>query len=315
MKTNAIVIFIILLFLKQVLFAQDIKKKSIIIEKVKISYKTFRLESRRVNEPILVFESGVGGGSFDQIFKYLPKNIAGIEYDRNGLGESEIDTTIKTDIQVIERLHLLLSKIEIKPPYLMVGHSLGGPFIRLYISKYPNEVCGLVFIDPTDFMLTKIENEQAKKSTSSLTGYSEIWAINMKTMSNDTSMPAGIRNETKRELTASTPIYFKEYQNLPPLNDIPVTVIISYNKPLEPYENDMNEKLKLGINILPWWKEYDNFRIEHYSDLIRNNHNSKMILLPGYSHGIHDQDPSLVADAISEIFTKCLNNVKNQNSR
>jgi pimeloyl-ACP methyl ester carboxylesterase len=193
----------------------------------------------------------------------------------------------------------------------MVGHSLGGPFIRLYTSKYPNEVCGLVFIDPTDYMLTETENEQAKKITSSLTGYREIWSINMETMSNDTSIPMGIRNETGRVLAASTPVYFKEYQGLQPLNDIPVAVIISYNKPLAPHESDMNKRLNLNINIIPWWKEYDNLRIKHYSDLIRNNHNSKMILLPGFSHGIHYQDASLVAEAISEIFTKSLKTDKN----
>jgi pimeloyl-ACP methyl ester carboxylesterase len=311
MNVKVKVIFVIILLSEQLLFAQDIKKKSITIDNIKLSYRTFRLETRKINDPILIFESGVGGGNFQQIFKYLPENIACIEYDRNGLGESGIDTTIQTDAQVIERLHLLLSTVEVKPPYLMVGHSLGGPFIRLYTSKYPNEVCGLVFIDPTDYMLTETENEKAKKATSSLTGYREIWSINMKGMADDASMPAGVRNETKRVLAASSPIYFKEYQNLQPLNDIPVTVIISYNKPLQPYEIDMNKKLNLGINILPWWKAYDNLRIEHYSDLIRNNHHSKMILLPGYSHSIHHQDPSLVADAISEIFTKSLDTDKN----
>jgi len=79
---------------------------------------------------------------------------------RSGYSESEIDTTIKSDAQVIERLHKLLSTLEITPPYLMVGHSLGGPFIRLYTSIYPNEVCGLVFIDPTDFMLTKMKTKK-----------------------------------------------------------------------------------------------------------------------------------------------------------
>lgn len=311
MQLKAKLLIAITFFLSESAFAQNAERKTVIIEKTKIAYKYFRPETnRKANDPIVVFESGVGGGSFEQILEFLPKNIKGIEYDRNGLGESEIDTTIKTDIQVVDRLHKLLTALEIEPPYLLVGHSLGGPFIRLFASKYPSEVCGLVFIDPTDFMLTKKENDFAKKATSSLTGYREIWTINMKAMSSDTSMPKGIRSETKRELAASTPTYFKEYQQLPPLKDIPITVVISYNKPIEPYESDMNKKLKLGINILPWWKEFDNFRIKHYTDLIRNNHNSKLILLPGYSHGIHYQDPSLVATEISDIFTKCLNSDK-----
>jgi hypothetical protein len=114
MKVKAIAIIAIILLTKPFLFAQDVKKKSLTINNVKLSYRTFRFEARKINDPILVFESGVGGGSFGQIFKYLPENIAGIEYDRNGLGESGIDTTIQTDVQVIERLHLLLSTLGVK---------------------------------------------------------------------------------------------------------------------------------------------------------------------------------------------------------
>ncbi|WP_449399573.1 alpha/beta fold hydrolase [Chryseobacterium wanjuense] len=49
-----------------------------------------------------------------------------------------------------------------KPPYLLVGHSVGGAYIRLFSSKFPQDVYGLVFIDPTDFMLTSKENIEAK---------------------------------------------------------------------------------------------------------------------------------------------------------
>ncbi|MDQ3681700.1 MAG: alpha/beta hydrolase [Bacteroidota bacterium] len=311
MKSKIKTLLVITFFSTHLLFAQNVEKKFVIIDKVKTAYKTFGLENRKGNEPVLVFESGMGGGSFEQIFEYLPKNVAGIEYGRNGLGESEIDTTIKTDVHVIERLHKLLLTLEIKPPYLLVGHSLGGPFIRLYTSIYPNEVCGLVFVDPTDFMLTKDEDKKVKKSTSSLTGYRDIWTINLKAMSTDTAMPLGIRIEAKRELASSTPFFFKEYSSLPPLKNIPVAVLISYNKPIEFYETEMNKKLKLGINLVPWWKELDNLRIVHYADMIKKNQDSRIILLPGYSHGIHYQDPKLVADAVSDIYNNCLKPNKN----
>lgn len=305
LKRNTVIVFLLLTF--QHLHAQNTVSKTVLVGNKKMAYKLFRPDiTRKENEPVIVFESGVGGGTFEQIVEFLPKNITGIEYNRNGLGESETDTLLKTDAQVVERLHQLLVTLEIKPPYLLVGHSLGGAFIRLFEAKYPAETAGLVFVDPTDFMLTAGENNLAKKASSSLTGYREIWTINLKAMATDTSMPPGVRYETKRELAASTPVFFKEYQNLPPLKDIPVTVIISYNKPTEPYEEQMNKTLKLGINIRPWWKEYDNLRIKHYSELIRNNRYSKLILLPGYSHGIHFQDPPLVANAVAETFSNCL---------
>ena len=47
----------------------------------------------------------------------------------------------------INELRLLLQKEGIEPPYILVGHSLGGLIIRYYAHKYPNEVAGLVLID------------------------------------------------------------------------------------------------------------------------------------------------------------------------
>ena len=306
MKSKIKTLLVITLLSTRLLNAQNAEKKFVTIDKVKIAYNTFGIENRKGKEPVLVFESGMGGGNFAPLFNYLPKNVAGIEYARNGYGESEIDTTIKSDVQVIERLHKLLLTLQIKPPYLMVGHSLGGPFIRLYSSIYPNEVCGLVFIDPTDFMLTKDEDEKVKKSTSSLTGYIDIWTINVKAISSDSTQSLGIRNEAKRLLATNASFFFKEYASLPPLKNIPVTVLISYNKPTEFYETEMNKKYKLGINLVPWWKELDKLRIAHYADMIKNNQDSRIILLPGYSHGIHHQDPQLVANAVYDTYNSCL---------
>jgi len=274
----------------------------------KMAYKSYGLKTRKSNDPVLVFESGLGGGkvNFEVLFPLLSQGTAGIAYDRNGIKESQADTTIKNDVDVVTRLHELLVTLKVTPPYLLVGHSLGGPLIRLFTSIYPNEVCGLVFIDPTDFLLTKDEDEKVKKLTSSLTGYRDIHIINLKAILSDSTASLGTRNEAKRLLDYNYPFFFKEYASLPPLKNIPVTVLISYNKPVEFYETEMIEKFKLGINLVPWWKELDLLRIAHYADMIKNNQHSKILLLPGYSHGIHHQDPKLVADAISDVYKNCL---------
>lgn len=274
----------------------------------KMSYKTFNLENRKPDQPILVFEHGLGGGNFEQVFAFLPKEMAGIQYDRNGLGNSDADEGLVSGSDLNQRLRELLRKLEIQPPYLLVGHSIGGAYIRLFEAKYPDETAGLVFIDPTDFMLTSTEDQKAKDVSKSKTSYQQIWSINLKAMSETNDMPVGVRNEAKRELRNSSEQFFKEYQELPALKNIPVTVLISYNKPIEKYEEDMNRQLQLGIDIKPWWKAYDDLRIQHYSDLIRNNDKSNVVLLPKYSHGIHFQDPGLTARLIAETFGHCLKN-------
>lgn len=310
-----IVTFIITAFFSITsVFSQTSDRKFVSINNKKMAYKTFGLEERKANEPIVVFESGLGsgGGSYGSLFPFIQKNFSGIVYDRNGIGESEIDTSIKTDADVIKRLHDLLATLKINPPYLLVGHSIGGAFIRLYASKYPDEVCGLFFIDPTDFMLTKEEDNKVKINTSSATGYQELLAINLKSIINEPSTSEGFKNEIRRTQNESSPEFFKNYKSLQPLKDIPTTVMIAYNKHIEDYETKMNENLKLGINLIPWWKELDELRINHYAEMIKNNSKSKLILLPRYSHGIHQQDPKIVADALIDTYKNCLTSLKNK---
>ncbi|MCE7039903.1 alpha/beta fold hydrolase [Dyadobacter sp. CY312] len=279
-----------------------------------MAYRTFGLEERKANEPIMVFESGLGsgGGAYGSMFPFIQKSFAGIVYDRSGIGESEIDNSIKTDADVIKRLHDLLATLKISPPYMLVGHSIGGPFIRLYASTYPNEICGLFFIDPTDFMLTKEEDNRVKINTSSSTGYQELLAINLQNIINDTLTSDGFRNEAKRVQNESSQEFFKNYKSLKPIKDVPVTVMIAYNKHIEHYETEMNKNLKLGINLIPWWKELDELRINHYAEMIKNNGKSQIILLPRYSHGIHQQDPKIVADALIDTYENCVTSLKNK---
>ena len=46
-------------------------------------------------------------------------------------------------------LHDALAAAGVARPYVLVGHSLGGTRIRMFAGVYPNEVAGLVFVDPT----------------------------------------------------------------------------------------------------------------------------------------------------------------------
>jgi len=276
------------------------ESKLVMVEGKNIAYKTFNIENRKDGEPVLVFESGLGGGTFDPILPFLPGNIAGIQYARSGIGQSEPDSKIISDSHLVQRLHSLLTTLNIKPPYLLVGHSIGGPYIRLFAAKFQDEVCGLVFSDPTDFMLTSEENEKARIKSESATGYQELSTVIMKTMSENKEFDQGSRNDALRALKAG---YFKDYRDLPRLkSNIAVTVIISYNKNIELPDEEMNKRLQLGINFKPWWKEYDNLRIQHYSNLIKDNDNSMIILLPKYSHGIYYQNPGLVAKLIIENY-------------
>jgi pimeloyl-ACP methyl ester carboxylesterase len=54
----------------------------------------------------------------------------------------------RTADQIVDELHTLLERAEIAPPYLLVGHSFGGLTMPLFAARYPDEVVGMVLVDP-----------------------------------------------------------------------------------------------------------------------------------------------------------------------
>jgi pimeloyl-ACP methyl ester carboxylesterase len=115
------------------------------------------LEKRRPSSPVIIFESGMGVdlGNWKKIIDQVSSFAPTFAYDRAGIGKTNKIFKMPTTKFVAESLHDLLKTLKIAPPYLLVGHSLGGVYIRGFAGFYPEEISGLVFIDPADFMETK----------------------------------------------------------------------------------------------------------------------------------------------------------------
>lgn len=115
------------------------------------------MEHRPPKAPVIIFENGMGvdlknwNKVFDQISAFAPV----LAYDRAGLGKSQDLYQLPTIKLVSQNLHSILKALNIPPPYLLVGHSMGGVYIRGYAGLYPEEIAGLVFVDPADFTETK----------------------------------------------------------------------------------------------------------------------------------------------------------------
>jgi pimeloyl-ACP methyl ester carboxylesterase len=100
--------------------------------------------------PTVILEHGLGAdyGVWADVLTGLEPTDRACAYDRAGeFGMSKLpDGTRTTDDQVTD-LHALLAGAGIKPPYVLVGHSIGGWNNLVYAKRYPNEVVGAVFVD------------------------------------------------------------------------------------------------------------------------------------------------------------------------
>jgi len=72
-----------------------------------------------------------------------------VAYDRAGDGLSDEGITPRDGRNIASELHAALVNAHAPPPYVLVGHSLGGPYARIFAGMYPKEVAGLVLVDPT----------------------------------------------------------------------------------------------------------------------------------------------------------------------
>lgn len=68
-------------------------------------------------------------------------------YDRPGFGWSDPAAGPLTGEQVVALLHQLLVEAEVPEPCILVGHSIGGVYVRSYAHRYPAEVTGMVLVD------------------------------------------------------------------------------------------------------------------------------------------------------------------------
>jgi pimeloyl-ACP methyl ester carboxylesterase len=100
--------------------------------------------------PTVILESGLMSTvlTWQAIQPELAKSTRVVSYDRAGLGWSDAGPEPRNADRIVEELHSLLTHAEITAPYVLVGHSFGGLTMPLFAARYPDEVCGVVLVDP-----------------------------------------------------------------------------------------------------------------------------------------------------------------------
>jgi pimeloyl-ACP methyl ester carboxylesterase len=137
-------LFIVILFFSYLgLFGQE--KYS------NIEGQKYRVKIMGAGDTTVIFECGMSDSL--EVWGSIPDSVSKFTrvflYDRADMGKSDSSTIERTVPNYVFELRRILEHENINPPYVLVGHSLGGLITRYFASKYPNEIKGLLLLDPS----------------------------------------------------------------------------------------------------------------------------------------------------------------------
>jgi pimeloyl-ACP methyl ester carboxylesterase len=101
-------------------------------------------------QPAVVFESGIAASSLS--WSIVQPAVAAFTrtcaYDRAGLGWSEAASCPRTFDRIVDELGAVVTHAAAGERCVLVGHSFGCFVVRAYATRQPQQVAGLVLVDP-----------------------------------------------------------------------------------------------------------------------------------------------------------------------
>lgn len=221
--------------------------------------------------PAVIFESGVGdGGSFcfwNAVQKAVSRKTQTVVYDRAGIGASGPVSTPPDTEQVAAELHALLDTVGINPPYILVGHSMGGLHVQVFAQTWPDDVAGIVLVDPSPKqLLAPLGSEKLS-------------------ILKDAGVPEGSIGELTVGLNSS----LKRFALAEPVPTIPLTVISSS------YTEDLTGEVT--------FEKYQQL-LTYHQQLADSVKNGKHIVATKSGHYIQIDQPKLVIKAVLDMFAQ-----------
>lgn len=226
--------------------------------------------------------------SWNSIIAMLSRHARVCAYDRAGYGQSGPGPMPRDRQRAANELHLLLVNSGENGPFLLVGHSLGGLNMQLYANSYPEEVSGLVLLDPPPLAWLAGEGFPELREIFNQASLAQRQAAEAASASSDPEAKAiaAYLETTASEFESFFGWTTEEVAAIHSFGELPLTVIGA----TEPDPN-FGEN---GVAFRQFWN------VES-QELARKSASGQFILAEGSSHQIHLDAPQLVINAILEM--------------
>ena len=136
--------------------------------------KDFEYAVMGSKSPAIILINGAGGPieGWSRIWDKLGYENVVFAYNRLGIGKSSKPKEPQTGIVMLRDLKGILLNLKIEPPYLIVGHSLGGLIAHLFVLTYPDDVCGIVFLESST--IQDVLADRKKEKVKGQSDFSEV---------------------------------------------------------------------------------------------------------------------------------------------
>jgi pimeloyl-ACP methyl ester carboxylesterase len=250
----------------------------------------------RPGVPAVIFESGLG--STLNTWGAVPAEIGAatrtVVYDRAGIGASEPGPAPRSVKQIVAELHALLTTIDVPPPYVLVGHSYGGPLIHSFAATYPKEVAGLVYVDPTDFTQTDADMQAIWEKLGVKDGREALRTFQAQAVA---SAPPGVKAEAL-EVDRMERAGFVDLRAAGDPPDVPTVILLA------------GKRQTLPPTLAFPGGNYDGFfqmlleqRRDHFGKLVERAAKGTLVETSKSSHFIHLTEPETLVWAVQRVVS------------
>lgn len=256
-------------------------------------------------EPTVILDAGLGKTSLDWslIQPELAHDARVCSYDRAGMGWSDPGPQPRTPERIADELHVLLHNANITGRYVLVAHSLAGKNVRIFASRHPNEVAGMVLVDARhEYVDANTSPADANSFLNAVAGQGRRYALARRmgivrlfgaSLVGEPRLETDVQQQMALLSTASNTIDATNaearervtsdalLQAAPSLGDRPLIVIAASQ----------------SMATIPHWPEGQ-------QRLASISNDARLVIADGSSHAVQIDQPDLVIASIREVIAK-----------
>ena len=236
-------------------------------DSVQVQGRTMAYSRSGSGTPTVVFESGLGDNKekWTRVAGEVAKSATVFTYDRPGYGASMNANGRRSAVEIVSDLRALLVTSGVKPPYVLVGHSLGGLYMQYFARQFPDEVAGLVLVESSHWDQDALMTKGTPGSMASVKALSNL-------------MEPHVRAELQGSIATE-----KQVRDAPALNDIPVVVLTGTRRNI----------LERGTFATVWYALQKEEATAYHAE---------QIIADRSGHYVHEDQPELVVGAINKVI-------------